>query len=1042
MNVLELVFPKASIISLGHYIRDFVILPDIDAVFSTFGDLNDHFIVKCPSLSLKLDEGIHEDVSIERLLEFVVISLLRSDIPESKHNCLTLNYELPMIPPKALPLSECYFKPSLIPGKRNNFVNRFKTRKWRNLFSIIGPNAFFELMANFFIFTTSPPSCMVQLGGPLLTYVVRSTARDRMMKRRCYIRSALDLRKWRQLVPGAKRKREEDNEKEGNEVENVVKHRLAEMVDEIVQELDYETSFSVSFGSGFFSSPISKFILTYSLGLLLSQGTVNTQSQKNEKGNRVLTTTAKYGDFQKVFRSHSDELELTRRHLFYSRNVSLGKSFFKMFQRIKGSNGKSHRDMFCHIFLRNDNTEPCNSATLYKDNRLCKRLYDKLRKSFKHFTKNFKESKVKPLLDQCCPLPDLMRICNKSQRRKNRNNRPSMIYLLKSKSPSENVIEFVRRVLLLLFPVGSVDGDIWFGTRSNRHRVVRWVRKQVASGRYWSTKLSVVLDNLDLSQIPWLHGWERWQRRLLFGRFITWILSELVVGLVKGYFYVTDSAYLRNRTLFYRKPIWNSLYDQQLSKMVKSKQLVRVPSDQEVKKRVIKYCFTVFVSTFVKLSFRKLTSGNAFLATLRFLPKETGLRPVLAMGRKVKLTNLSGSSVYASAPNHSCENALQHLLYIRRTRPEVMGASILSRSEFTARWKLFIEHNSKTPKPIYFVRLDISKCFDNIDRPLLSNIFLNKTLVAEANDVLIRKLSVIRIVGNVLRVQDRWCTSEVTGAANSLSESCKMFQNELGIRSAIIVDTDNLARSTSEELKTVFCKSVAGTYVRTGHANNNFHYLNKGIAQGSLLSPLLCNIYYAALERKYIDPLLDKNEDFFVRQTDDFLLATPSLDRARDFLTLFFRGFGKFEVIVNFEKLETNLPPHTLKSLERKFKNILKETRSKSLNSATVMSFCGLSLDTESLSVGIDWNRYISLLVSDTMTFTLLRDPLQTMVRKLCSSLFSFGLPLALDCNLHSFSFVKMEVTHFCQPRKFQLKFPFLRFTEYFCSWLVDFILC
>ena len=65
-----------------------------------------------------------------------------------------------------------------------------------------------------------------------------------------------------------------------------------------------------------------------------------------------------------------------------------------------------------------------------------------------------------------------------------------------------------------------------------------------------------------------------------------------------------------------------------------------------------------------------------------------------------------------------------------------------------------------------------------------------------------------------------------------------------------------------------------------------FHYLIfiEGIAQGSKISPLLCNLYLGHIERtKFPDILADK-DSLLLRLVDDPLLLTYNLEKAKRYL--------------------------------------------------------------------------------------------------------------------------------------------------------------
>lgn len=62
-----------------------------------------------------------------------------------------------------------------------------------------------------------------------------------------------------------------------------------------------------------------------------------------------------------------------------------------------------------------------------------------------------------------------------------------------------------------------------------------------------------------------------------------------------------------------------------------------------------------------------------------------------------------------------------------------------------------------------------------------------------------------------------------------------------------------------------------------------------GIPQGSVLSTVLCNIFYADLERKKLPFLLDE-EGLLLRLIDDFLFITMNREHAKSFLEQMHRG--------------------------------------------------------------------------------------------------------------------------------------------------------
>jgi telomerase reverse transcriptase len=68
-----------------------------------------------------------------------------------------------------------------------------------------------------------------------------------------------------------------------------------------------------------------------------------------------------------------------------------------------------------------------------------------------------------------------------------------------------------------------------------------------------------------------------------------------------------------------------------------------------------------------------------------------------------------------------------------------------------------------------------------------------------------------------------------------------------------------------------------------------FYKQKIGIPQGSVVSTVLCNIFYAHLERKKLLFLGDK-DGLLLRLIDDFLFVTMNRDHAVQFLQLMHDG--------------------------------------------------------------------------------------------------------------------------------------------------------
>jgi telomerase reverse transcriptase len=143
------------------------------------------------------------------------------------------------------------------------------------------------------------------------------------------------------------------------------------------------------------------------------------------------------------------------------------------------------------------------------------------------------------------------------------------------------------------------------------------------------------------------------------------------------------------------------------------------------------------------------------------------------------------------------------------------------------------------------------------------------------------------------------------------------------------------------ELLDMLFQHVQHNMVKIG---KKFYRQKKGIPQGSVLSSILCNYFYADLEARHLG-FLSAPRSLLLRLVDDFLLVTTDRQHAKKFLQVMHDGLPEYGVTVN--------PAKTLVNFEVSINN-MKVTR---LVGSHNFPYCGNFIDTKTLNITKDRER-------------------------------------------------------------------------------------
>uniref|UniRef100_A0A671RMH8 Telomerase reverse transcriptase n=1 Tax=Sinocyclocheilus anshuiensis TaxID=1608454 RepID=A0A671RMH8_9TELE len=184
-----------------------------------------------------------------------------------------------------------------------------------------------------------------------------------------------------------------------------------------------------------------------------------------------------------------------------------------------------------------------------------------------------------------------------------------------------------------------------------------------------------------------------------------------------------------------------------------------------------------------------------------------------------------------------------------------------------------------------------------------------------------------------------------------------------------------------------FFQKMLSSYI-IHHDNKMFRQVC-GIPQGSSVSALLCNLCYGHMENSLLKGIAKGG--CIMRLVDDFLLITPHLSKATEFLTTLLAGVPDYGCQINPQKVAVNFPV-CVEWLD---------SGVSVLPSCCLFPWCGLLLDTHSLDVYKDYSRYDGLSLRYSLTLGSDHSP-TAVIKKLLSVLSLKCTDIFLDLRMNS----------------------------------------
>ncbi|GAA5851509.1 hypothetical protein JCM8547_001116 [Rhodosporidiobolus lusitaniae] len=448
------------------------------------------------------------------------------------------------------------------------------------------------------------------------------------------------------------------------------------------------------------------------------------------------------------------------------------------------------------------------------------------------------------------------------------------------------VESFVRNVVEQVIP------RAFWGSVANYQLIQSQIASFIRLRRFESTSVHALLQGFSILDCTWLapptasHRSNKQQkptaqdmekRRELLSDFLFWLFDGFLIDLIRTVFYVTDAATHQNRPLYFRQDDWNALCAPLLENLGQSV-FEKVPTSQLLPLQ------------------QKRELGFSFV---RLMPKETGVRLIVNLARRPLKIGLNGQKEVGQPINKVLRSVFDVLTFERKRKPHLVGSLVSDPYEIFSklkRFKMRLLEKNKALTQLYFVKVDVQACYDTIQQDKLLQIVedvLSETMYWVQNYTRVTQYG--EGVGKQFKRQA--CTDGDIGVFEELAE--KLAEN---LHHALLTDQVTYRQVARDKILQLLREHISNNLVKVG---GRLFRQKDGIPQGSIMSSLLCSLFYGDMERKRL-AFTDDPDSVMLRYVDDFLFVTTKKPLAVRFLETMSDGIPEYGCAISSEKRLTN----------------------------------------------------------------------------------------------------------------------------------------
>jgi Telomerase ribonucleoprotein complex - RNA binding domain./Reverse transcriptase (RNA-dependent DNA polymerase). len=615
--------------------------------------------------------------------------------------------------------------------------------------------------------------------------------------------------------------------------------------------------------------------------------------------------------------------------------------------------------------------ENMTSVTKSKGKHKCTNGWKRLRVRGLHLCRqvlqNHKRCDYHRLLERNCPMPKL--------------DGCTVEGLVTLYSDESHVVRFFKSAVTKVFPI-----ELWGSTR-NLDVVLDGIELFLTMRRKEQMSMSMIMHKIRIKDVEWLFHVEGANRRRKFVRtsheaatnnvqnVLKWLYCHFLIPLIRSTFYCTDTEFLGNKIVYYRKPVWT-----------------------RIRKLAMKQLDCQFKPIAPKGILSTLQESTLGFSDLRLLPKTNGIRPLAILckpDRKLPAHYgiLQHLGKVFKGVNVELKDAFHILSFERNQKPHSFGVGLKGFHEVHEKLLEFtMKHRKSCKSDLYFASVDIHHCYDTINQNYLFDIITNLlskeeyalqnyTLMyptVDSSAVLRKNLHFVRSPGNV---------ADFFKEAEEIVKDCKKSVS-VEMAQCKVVDRCYLLEKISEHLS-------RNLLVLKDAFSPQLLLQTSGIPQGSILSSLLCNFYYGHIEKQLLADVFHNVSDkhhLLIRIIDDFFLITTCKNTLKRFIDKMSIGDKDLGIQINDRKTRTSHNTNTKVSTQTTLK----------IGDEYYFQWCGLLFNTKTCEVQVDYGRFAASSASDSLTINRLQNDGHSLVKNMRYFVKPRCIPILFDSRINS----------------------------------------